>query len=152
MSGRQEEAGPSGSQQVPRPSGSTQSQVPPLHMRAKRPRRMTQLEEESLKVIRDAAAIMRAPLNPVEAYSCYMADKLQKIEEGQRALTEDLFASVLPRAMRGQLTEATHLCDLAHPSPPPPATFWSLVLLAELFLYIKKGHGFSFCFINHTHF
>ncbi|XP_040197437.1 uncharacterized protein LOC120930279 [Rana temporaria] len=123
VSGSQEEAGPSGSQLVPRPS--TVSQVPPLQMRPlRRKRHWNQVEEESLQLIREASALMRAPLNPVESYSSYLNHELQALGEEQRGLAKGIIANVIQWARRDQLTRTTILWDPAAAPPPtlsPPA-------------------------------
>ncbi|PIO15452.1 hypothetical protein AB205_0209560 [Aquarana catesbeiana] len=62
----QEEAGVSVSQEVARPSrSSTQSQVPPLRLHTKRPRKRTVTEEASLRLMRDMRAtnFLKSPPN-----------------------------------------------------------------------------------------
>ncbi|XP_040183649.1 uncharacterized protein LOC120916777 [Rana temporaria] len=130
-SGRQEEAGPSGSQQVPRPSGnqqvprprgSTRSQVPPLLIRSIRPRKASHVAAESLRLLGEARVFLRARPGPEEAYGCYLDRELQQLEEGQLLICVRLIFKIIQMALRGQLTENTHICQLAHRSPPPPAT------------------------------
>ncbi|PIO33089.1 hypothetical protein AB205_0175760 [Aquarana catesbeiana] len=78
-SGREEEALPSGREEeaVAGPSRSrTECQVPPLRITTKRPRKMTQTEEESLALIREASQILSTPPNAEEAYGTYMATRL----------------------------------------------------------------------------
>lgn len=125
VSGSQEEAGSSEVQQVPRPRLSTISQVPPLQMRppaARRRRR--EAHDESLQVIREAAEIMRAPLNPTECYSAFVANELNQGGEEQKSLARDIINQVLARMKRDELTRDTVLWDPAWPAPhhPPPAT------------------------------
>ncbi|PIO09943.1 hypothetical protein AB205_0003370 [Aquarana catesbeiana] len=49
-----------------------------------------------------------------------------QMEEGQRLLCESLILEALNKGLRGQMTCATHICDLTHSPPPgptpPPAT------------------------------
>ena len=76
-SGSQDEAGPSGTQQDPRPS--TSSQSPPRQMRPQARRSNPRLvQDASLKMIQEASAMMRAPLNPTEAYSASVAHDLNE--------------------------------------------------------------------------
>ncbi|PIO36736.1 hypothetical protein AB205_0130630, partial [Aquarana catesbeiana] len=87
--GTQEEAGVSVSQEVAGPSRSlTQSQVPPLRLSTKRARKGSNVEEAALGLIKEANAALKSPPRPdaEEAYGCYVAAKLQQMEEGQRVI------------------------------------------------------------------
>ena len=130
-SGSQDEAGPSGTQQDPRPS--TSSQSPPRQMRPPGQRSNPRLvQDASLQMIREASALMRAPLNPTEAYSASVAHDLNEAGVEQRRLAKDLINQVLWWMRRDLLTLDTGLCDPArlaehhHPaatsSPSPPAS------------------------------
>ncbi|PIO13297.1 hypothetical protein AB205_0009510 [Aquarana catesbeiana] len=114
-------------QEVAGPSRSlTQSQVPPLCLTTKRPRKGTITEEKALGLIREASDVLRSPPDTEEAYGCYLATRLQKLEEGQCFLCEGIFGEALQKGLRGQLTENSHVYELDHPPslplPPPPAT------------------------------
>ncbi|PIO33190.1 hypothetical protein AB205_0042520 [Aquarana catesbeiana] len=74
--GTQEEAGGSVSQEVAGPS-LTQSQVCPLRLPPKRPRKRRNVHEAALALIKEANASLKAPLNAVEAYGIYIASNLQ---------------------------------------------------------------------------
>ncbi|PIO11703.1 hypothetical protein AB205_0114510 [Aquarana catesbeiana] len=117
----QEVGGPSVSQEVGGPSRSlTLSQVPPLCLTTKRPRKGTIMEEAALGLIREATDVLRSPPDAEEAYGCYLATRLMKLEEGQCLLCEGIFGEALQNGLRGQLTENSHVYELAHPPPPPP--------------------------------
>lgn len=121
----EEEAGPSTSQQGPRPR--VTSQVPPPQVRLPGlQRRRREVEDRSLEMIREASALMRAPLNPTEAYSAYVASELSQEGEADQKLAKDMINQVLLWLHRGWLTNQTVLCDPAHPAqhlePPPAAT------------------------------
>ncbi|PIO11311.1 hypothetical protein AB205_0131600 [Aquarana catesbeiana] len=130
-SGRQEEAMPSDSQEVAVASDSqeevavpsrslTQSQMPPLCLQTKRPRKGTMTEEAALGLIREASDVLRGPPDAEEASGCYIATRLLKLEEDQRLLCEQIIFEGFQKGLRGQLTENSHIYDLTH--PPPPAT------------------------------
>ncbi|XP_073476051.1 transmembrane protein 117 isoform X3 [Aquarana catesbeiana] len=132
-SGREEEALPSGREEEALPSrreeeavagpsrSRTECQVPLLRITTKRPRRMTQTEEESLALIREASQILSIPPNAEEAYGTYMATRLLELEKGQRLLCEGLIFQAYQKGLRGELTATTYLADEATPPPPPPA-------------------------------
>ena len=125
VSGSQEEAGPSGAQQVTRPRLSTTSQVPPLQMTESGLRRRRRLvEDASLEMIQEASALMRAPLNPTEAYSAYIAHELSQVESQESRMVRNLINQILWWMQQGWLTTDTVLSDPAHPAQhlqPPPA-------------------------------
>ncbi|PIO39251.1 hypothetical protein AB205_0057550 [Aquarana catesbeiana] len=116
----QEEAGVSVSQEVARPSSLTQSQVPSLPLTTKRARKGSNMEEAALCLIKVANVALKTPPDAEEAYGCYVAAKLQQMEEGQRFMCENLIFQALRKGSRGQISENMHFCALAH--PPPPAT------------------------------
>ncbi|PIO25770.1 hypothetical protein AB205_0159620 [Aquarana catesbeiana] len=122
-SGKEEEALPSGREEeaVAGPSRSrTECQVSPLRIITKGPRKMTQTEEESLALIREASKIISTPPNAEEAYGTYMASRLLELEKGQRLLCEGLIFQAHQKGLRGELTAKTYLADEATPPPPPP--------------------------------
>ncbi|PIO10883.1 hypothetical protein AB205_0002490, partial [Aquarana catesbeiana] len=85
--GSQEEAGLSVSQEKPGTSRSlTESQVPPLRLPYKRPRKATHMQDSVLRLIQEASASLRALPTPEEAFACMAATKLQGMQEGQRKL------------------------------------------------------------------
>ena len=124
---QEEEAGPSTSQEGPRPTVSPTRQLPPPRVRQTGlMRRRRQVEDESLRMIREASALMRAPLNPTEAYSAYVAHELSQAgEDGQRR-ARNLMNQVLLWLHQGWLTDDTELSDPAYPAQhlltPPAAT------------------------------
>ncbi|XP_077340660.1 uncharacterized protein LOC143984262 [Lithobates pipiens] len=124
-SGMEEEAGTSHTQELAGPSRSrTESQVPPLRLASKRPRRMTRTEEESLAFIRQDTQVLSKPPNPEEAYGTYLASKLLEMEKAQRNLCEAIFFYAIQRGLKGELTPTTRLynTDPTAPPPPPPTT------------------------------
>ncbi|PIO15468.1 hypothetical protein AB205_0115460 [Aquarana catesbeiana] len=111
------------SQEVARPSSLTQSQVPPLRLTTKRARKGSNVEEAALGLIKEANAALKTPPDAEEAYGCYVAAKLQQMEEGQCFMCENIIFQALQKGLRGQISENMHLCVLAHPPPatsPPP--------------------------------
>ncbi|PIO23467.1 hypothetical protein AB205_0062600 [Aquarana catesbeiana] len=118
--GRQER-GVSVSQEVAMPSSLTQSQVPPLLLTTKRAKKGSNMEESALGLIKEANAVLKTPPDAEKAYGCYVAAKLQQMEEGQRLICEKIIFQALHKGLRDQMTDNMHLCTLAHP-PPPPAT------------------------------
>ncbi|PIO10899.1 hypothetical protein AB205_0127810 [Aquarana catesbeiana] len=119
--GRQEEAGVRGSQEVARPSSLIQSQVPPLRLTTKRARKGSNVEEAALGLIKEANAALKTPPDAKEAFGCYVAAKLQQMEEGQCLMCETIIFQALQKRLRGQMSDNMHLRALAHP-PPLPAT------------------------------
>ncbi|PIO11217.1 hypothetical protein AB205_0037510 [Aquarana catesbeiana] len=114
---RQEEAGPS---EVAGPSRSlTQSQVPPLHLPKKRARKGTVTQEASLRLMREATKFLRSPPEAEEAYGCYLASRLLKMEWDQRLICERLFGETIQKGLQGTLTRNTQLHEAASPPPPP---------------------------------
>ncbi|PIO27003.1 hypothetical protein AB205_0100850 [Aquarana catesbeiana] len=118
----QNEALECGSQEAARPSSLTQSQVPPLCLTTKRARKMSNVEEAALGLIKDADVALKTPPDAEEAYGCYVAAKLLQMEEDQCFMCENIIFQALRKGLRGQISENMHLCALAHPPPPPPAT------------------------------
>ncbi|PIO16332.1 hypothetical protein AB205_0069430, partial [Aquarana catesbeiana] len=111
----QEVVGVSVSQEVARPSSLTQSQVPPLHLTTKRARKGSNMEEAALGLIKDANAALKTPPDAEEAYGCYVAAKLQQMEESQHLICEQIIFQALHKGLRGQMTDNMHLCALTHP-------------------------------------
>ncbi|PIO35263.1 hypothetical protein AB205_0191610, partial [Aquarana catesbeiana] len=108
-----EEAGLSGSQEKPGTSRSlTESQVPPLHLPYKRPRKGTHMQDSALRLIQEASASLRALPTPEESFACMAATKLKGMQEGQRKLCEDLLYKVLSKGVSGEITPNTHLNDV----------------------------------------
>ncbi|PIO11216.1 hypothetical protein AB205_0037510 [Aquarana catesbeiana] len=118
---RQEVAGPSVRQEeVAGPSRSlTQSQVPPLHLPKKRARKGTVTQEASLRLMREATKFLRSPPEAEEAYGCYLASRLLKMEWDQRLICERLFGETIQKGLQGTLTRNTQLHEAASPPPPP---------------------------------
>ncbi|PIO39308.1 hypothetical protein AB205_0162000 [Aquarana catesbeiana] len=82
--------GVSVSQEVAGPSSLTQSQVPPLRLTTKRPRKGRNVEEASLGLIKEANDALKAPLDAVEAYGIYIASNLQQMKEGPHRKCEKI--------------------------------------------------------------
>ncbi|PIO27605.1 hypothetical protein AB205_0097260, partial [Aquarana catesbeiana] len=117
----QEAGGPSVSQEVAGPSRSlTQSQVPPLRLHTKRPRKGTVTEEASLRLIREATNVLTSPPDAEEAYGFYIASRLVELEKGQCLLCERIIFDALHKELRGELTANSQIYEQAHPPPPPP--------------------------------
>ncbi|PIO22938.1 hypothetical protein AB205_0019560 [Aquarana catesbeiana] len=122
VSGSQEEAGLSGSQEKPGTNRSlTESQVPPLRLPTKRPRKGSHVQDSALRLIQEASASLRALPTPEEAFACMAATKLKGMQEGQRLMCEKLLYKVLTKGVSGEITPNTNVIELDHP-PPPPAT------------------------------
>ncbi|PIO14861.1 hypothetical protein AB205_0176980, partial [Aquarana catesbeiana] len=110
---QEEVGGPSVSQEVAGPSRSlTHSQVPPLCLQTKRPMKGTITEEAALGLIRKANYVLRSPPDAEEAYGCYLATRLMKLEKDQHLLCEDIFGEALQKGLRGHLTENSHVLYL----------------------------------------
>ncbi|PIN93959.1 hypothetical protein AB205_0140980 [Aquarana catesbeiana] len=107
--GSQEVAGESGSHEVAVPSSLTESQVPPLHLPKKRPRKGRNVKESALGLIRQATVVLTNAPNIQEAFACMTASKMQEMK-------------VLIKGVRRKLTKKSHVCELDHTPPPPPAT------------------------------
>ncbi|PIO26851.1 hypothetical protein AB205_0146860 [Aquarana catesbeiana] len=121
--GTQEEAGVSVSQEVVGPSRSlTQSQVPPLRLPTKRARKGSNVKEAAPGLIKEANVALKSPPNTKEAYGCYVAARLQQMEEGQCLRCEKIIFEAIHKELSGQISDNMHLVALAHPPPPPLAT------------------------------
>ncbi|XP_077346457.1 uncharacterized protein LOC143990256 [Lithobates pipiens] len=119
-----DEALASGTQEEVAGPSNTQSQVPPLVLPYKRPRKGTKTEEAALALIKEANNALKSPLDAVEAYGIYIASNLQQMEEGQRHKCEKLNFTTIHKGLSGKITDDDHLCALPHPTPsatgPPP--------------------------------
>ncbi|PIO35066.1 hypothetical protein AB205_0192110 [Aquarana catesbeiana] len=123
VSGSQEEAGLSVSQEKPGTSRSlTESQVPPLRLPYKRPRKGSHVQDSALRLIQEASASLRALPTPEEVFACMAATKLQGMQEGQCLMCEQLIYKGLTKRVSGEITPKTDVIELDHPPlPPPPA-------------------------------
>ncbi|PIO11178.1 hypothetical protein AB205_0086180 [Aquarana catesbeiana] len=108
------------SQEVAGPSRLPDTQVPPLHLQRKSGKKMSNLEEAAIGLFWKATEALRTPHTVEEDFACITACKMLKMEEGQRLLCESLILEALNKGLRGQITCATHICDLTHRPPPPP--------------------------------
>ncbi|PIO34347.1 hypothetical protein AB205_0158020 [Aquarana catesbeiana] len=111
------------SQEVARPSRLPDIQIPPLHLQRQSGRKMSNLEEAAIGLFCKATEALRTPHTVEEDFACITACKMLQMEEGLRLLCESLILEALNKGLRGQITSATHICDLSHsPSPPPGPT------------------------------
>ncbi|PIO13034.1 hypothetical protein AB205_0146090 [Aquarana catesbeiana] len=108
------------SQEVAGPSRLPDLQVPPLHLERESGRKRSTLEEAAIGLFCKATEALRAPHTVEEKFAGITACKMQQMEEGQRLLCESLILEALNKGLRGEITSATHICDLTHSPPPPP--------------------------------
>ncbi|PIO12140.1 hypothetical protein AB205_0131410, partial [Aquarana catesbeiana] len=94
-------------------------QVPPLHLQRESGRKRSTLKEATIGLFWKATEALRAPHTVEEDFAGIIACKMQRMEEGQRLLCESLILEALNKGLRGQITSATHICDLTHGPPPP---------------------------------
>ncbi|PIO09181.1 hypothetical protein AB205_0012500 [Aquarana catesbeiana] len=110
------------SQEVAGPSGLPDMQVPPLHPQRESGRKRSTLEEAAIGLFWKATEALGAPHTVEEDFAGTVACKMQRMEEGQQLICESLMLEALNKGLRGQITSATHICDLTHGPTPPPAT------------------------------
>ncbi|PIO10858.1 hypothetical protein AB205_0060110 [Aquarana catesbeiana] len=108
------------SQEVAGPSRLPDMQVPPIHLQRESGRKRSTLEEAAIGLFWKATEALRAPPTVEEDFSGIIACKMQWMEEGQQIMCESLMLEALNKGLRGQITSATHICDLTHGPPPPP--------------------------------
>ncbi|PIO36366.1 hypothetical protein AB205_0059050, partial [Aquarana catesbeiana] len=108
------------SQEVAGPSRLPDTQVPPLRLQRQSGRKRSNLEEAAIGLFWKATEALRTPHSVEEDFSGITACKMMQMEEGQQLLCEFLILEALNKGLRGQITCATHICDLAHSPPPPP--------------------------------
>ncbi|PIO35705.1 hypothetical protein AB205_0037570, partial [Aquarana catesbeiana] len=108
------------SQEVAGPSRLPDIQVPPLHLQRQSARKRSNLEEAAIGLFWKATEALRTPHTVEEDFAGITACKMMQMEEGQRLLCEFLILEALNKGLRGQITCATHICDLTHGPPPPP--------------------------------
>ncbi|PIO09209.1 hypothetical protein AB205_0103200 [Aquarana catesbeiana] len=108
------------SQEVAGPSRLPDIQVPPLHLQRKSVRKRSNLEEAAISLFWKATEALTAPHTVEEDFAGIIACKMQRMEEGQQLMYESLMLEALKKGLRGQITSATHICDLTHGPPPPP--------------------------------
>ncbi|PIO22542.1 hypothetical protein AB205_0090140 [Aquarana catesbeiana] len=108
------------SQEVAGPSRLPDIQVPTLHLQRQSGRKRSTLEEAAIDLFWKATEALRTPHTVEEDFTCITACKMLQMEEGQRLLCESLMLEALNKELRGQITSATHICDLTHGPPPPP--------------------------------
>ncbi|PIO09982.1 hypothetical protein AB205_0210320, partial [Aquarana catesbeiana] len=107
------------SQEVAGPSRLSDTQVPP-HLQRKSVRKRSNLEEAAIGLFWKATEALRTPHTVEEDFAGITACKMMQMEGGQRLLCEFLILEALNKGLRGQITCATHICDLTHSPPPPP--------------------------------
>ncbi|PIO10574.1 hypothetical protein AB205_0175640 [Aquarana catesbeiana] len=105
-------------QEVAGPSRLPDIQVPPLHLQRQSGRKRSNLEA-AIGLFWKATEALRSPHSVEEDFSGLTACKMLQVEDGQRLLCESLILEALNKGLRGQITCATHICNLTH-SPPPP--------------------------------
>ncbi|PIO29351.1 hypothetical protein AB205_0048660, partial [Aquarana catesbeiana] len=108
------------SQEVAGPSRLPVIQVPPLHLQRKSGRKRSTLEEAAIGLLWKATEALRSPHTVEEDFAGITACKMLQMEEGQQLLCESLMLEALNKGLRGQITSATHICNLTHGPPPPP--------------------------------
>ncbi|PIO10958.1 hypothetical protein AB205_0169370 [Aquarana catesbeiana] len=108
------------SQEVAGPSRLPDIQVPPLHPQRESGRKRSTLEEASIGLFWKATEALTAPHTVKEDLAGIISCKMQQMEEGQQLMCESLILEALNKGLRGQITSATHICDLTHGCPPPP--------------------------------
>ncbi|PIO15305.1 hypothetical protein AB205_0105450 [Aquarana catesbeiana] len=109
------------SQEVAGPSRLPDLQVPPLHLERESGRRSCTLEEAAIGLFWKATEALGAPHTVEEDFAAIIACKMQRMEEGQQLMCESLILEALNKGMRAQITSDTHLYELTHGPPPPPA-------------------------------
>ncbi|PIO27118.1 hypothetical protein AB205_0186360, partial [Aquarana catesbeiana] len=107
-------------QEVAGPSRLPDMQVPSLHLQSQSARKRITLEEAAIGLFWKATEALRTPRTVEEDFAGITACKMMQMEEGQRLLCEFLILEALNKGLRGQITYATHICDLTHSPPPPP--------------------------------
>ncbi|PIO12808.1 hypothetical protein AB205_0156440, partial [Aquarana catesbeiana] len=100
--------------------GRANTQVPPLHLQRQNGRKRRNLEEAAIGLFWKAIEALRTPHSVEEDFAGITACKMMQMEEGQQLLCESLILEALNKGLRGQITCATHICDLTHSPPPPP--------------------------------
>ncbi|PIO28713.1 hypothetical protein AB205_0220230 [Aquarana catesbeiana] len=110
------------SQEVARPSRLSDIQVPSLHLQRQSARKRSNLEKAAIGLFWKATEALRTPHTVEEDFAGITACKMMQMEEGQQLLCEFLILEALNKGLRGQITCATHICDLTHGPTPPPAT------------------------------
>ncbi|PIO10522.1 hypothetical protein AB205_0051080 [Aquarana catesbeiana] len=108
------------SQEVAGPSRLPDIRVPPLHPQRESGRKRSTLEEAAIGLFWKATEALTAPHTVEEDFAGIIACKMQRMEEGQQLMCESLILEALNKGLRGQITSATHICDLTHGPPPPP--------------------------------
>ncbi|PIN97439.1 hypothetical protein AB205_0043450, partial [Aquarana catesbeiana] len=109
------------SQEVAGPSWLPDLQVPPLHLERESGRRRSALEEAAIGLFWRATEALGAPHTVEDDFAAIIASKMQRMEEGQQLMCESLILEAHNKGMRAQITSDTHLCELTHGPPPPPA-------------------------------
>ncbi|PIO11499.1 hypothetical protein AB205_0126990 [Aquarana catesbeiana] len=109
------------SQEVAGPSRLPDLQVPPQHLERESGRRRSALEEAAIGLFWRATEALGAPHTVEDDFAAIIAYKMQNMEEGQQLMCESLILEALNKGMRAQITSDTHLCELTHGPPPPPA-------------------------------
>ncbi|PIO09189.1 hypothetical protein AB205_0059400 [Aquarana catesbeiana] len=110
------------SQEVAGPSRLPDMQVPPLHPQRQSGRKRSTLVEAAIGLFWKATEALRSPHTVEEDFAYITACKMRQMEEGQQLLCESLMLEALNKGLRGQITSATHICDLTHGPPPGPTS------------------------------
>ncbi|PIO09712.1 hypothetical protein AB205_0076150 [Aquarana catesbeiana] len=108
------------SQEVAGPSRLADLQVPPPPLKRERGSRTSALEEAAIRFFWRATEVLGAPHTRQENIAAFIAYKMQRMEEGQKAMCEALISEALEKGMRGQITPHTQLWDGPPPPPSPP--------------------------------
>ncbi|PIO09990.1 hypothetical protein AB205_0052460, partial [Aquarana catesbeiana] len=108
------------SQEVAGPGKLPDIQVPPSHLQRESGRKRSTLEEAAIGLFWKATEALTAPHTVEEDFAGIIACKMQRMEEGQQLMCESLMLEALNKGLKGQITSATHICDLTHGPPPPP--------------------------------
>ncbi|PIO10732.1 hypothetical protein AB205_0213840 [Aquarana catesbeiana] len=108
------------SQEVAGPSRLPYIQVPPSHLQRESGSKRSTPEQAAIGLFWKATEALTAPHTVEEDFAGIIACKMQRMEEGQQLMCESLMLDALNKGLRGQITSATHICDLTHGPPPPP--------------------------------
>ncbi|PIO12575.1 hypothetical protein AB205_0082820 [Aquarana catesbeiana] len=102
------------------------SQVPPPPLKTESGSRMSALEEAAIRFFWRATEVLGAPQTRQENIAAFIAYKMQRMTEGQKAMCQALISEALEKGVSGQITPHTQLWDgppppPAGPPPPPPS-------------------------------
>ncbi|PIO09389.1 hypothetical protein AB205_0117400 [Aquarana catesbeiana] len=91
------------SQEVAGPSRLADIKVPPLHLKTESGSRRSTLEEAAIRFFWRATEVLGAPHTRQDNIAAFIAYKMQRMEEGQKALCQALISQALEKG----------------PTPPP---------------------------------